>query len=87
MKTLMLLIMFLLIGAFFIISNQDVKLNNSENVGIFFKEYASWFDDLISNGRGVAGYVVKMEWLPDGGNIIKDDLDDKSSKSIQMISK
>ena len=64
MKTFIFLIMFLLIGAFFIISDENIKLNNSENVGIFFKEYASWIDDLISNGRVVSGYVVKMEWLP-----------------------
>ena len=64
MKTLMFIIIFLLIGAFFIISNQNIQLNSSENVGVFFKEYAEWIDDLIANGRVVSGYVVKMEWLP-----------------------
>jgi len=62
----MFIIMFLLIGGFFIISNENIALNNSENIGLFFKEYAAWIDDLLGNGRVVSGYVVKMEWLPGG---------------------
>jgi len=64
MKTFMFIILFLLIGAFFIISDQDIRLNNSKNVDLFFKEYAGWIDDLVGNGRVVSGYVVKLEWLP-----------------------
>jgi hypothetical protein len=69
MKSFMFLIMFLLIGAFFIISNEEIRLNNSENVGLFFKEYGSWMDSLARNGKTIAGYVVKMGWLPDGDDI------------------
>ena len=69
MKTFMFLIMFLLIGAFFIISNENIRLNNSENVDYFFKEYGLWFDSLFSNGKVVVGYVAKMEWLPDEGKV------------------
>jgi hypothetical protein len=61
--------MFLLIGAFFIISNEDIRLNNSENVDFFFKEYVGWIDGLVGNGKGLAGYVVKMEWLPNEGKV------------------
>ena len=67
MKILIFVVVFLLIGAFFIISNKEIKLNNSENVGLFFKEYAGWIDSLASNGKTVAGYVIKMGWLPDVG--------------------
>ena len=64
MKLIMFIILFLLISAFFIISNQEIRLNNKENISLFFKEYAVWFDSLILNGKDVAGYVIKMEWLP-----------------------
>ena len=67
MKTFMFVIMFLLIGGFFIISDENIQLNSAENIGLFFQTYASWIDDLFSNGKGVAGYVVKMEWLPGEG--------------------
>ena len=67
MKIFIFIFMFLLIGAFFIISDENIRLNSSENVNSFFKEYAAWIDDLIDNGRVVSGYVVKMEWLPGEG--------------------
>ncbi len=69
MKTIMIIVIFLLIGAFFIISNENIKLNSKENVNYFFSEYGEWFDKLIDNGRTAAGYVVKMDWLPDEGNV------------------
>jgi len=65
MKVLMLVIIFLLIGAFSIISNENIKMNSKENIGSFFKSYSNWFDKLINNGKTVAGYVVKIKWMPD----------------------
>lgn len=73
MKTFIFLIMFLLIGAFFIISDENIRLNSSENVGLFFKEYGLWIDGLVVNGRVVSGYVVKMEWLPGEGEGLVED--------------
>ena len=68
MKTLMFIILFLLIGAFFIISNENIKLDNKENINHFFKLYGKWFDRLTENSGVVLGYVVKMEWLPNSEN-------------------
>ena len=67
MKTFMFLVMFLLIGAFFIIANENIKLDSQKNVGEFFQLYGQWIDSLAANGKTVLGYVVKMEWLPDEG--------------------
>ena len=63
----MFLVMFLLIGAFFIISDENIKLNSQKNAGEFFQLYGQWIDSLADNGKTVLGYVVKMEWLPDKG--------------------
>jgi hypothetical protein len=65
MKTLMLFVMFLFIGAFFIISNENIKMNNSANINLFFDKYFSWIDQLGANSKTVVGYVVKMDWLPE----------------------
>ena len=65
MKIIMFVLLFLLIGAFFIISNENIKLNSNENLDLFFKEYGKWADSLFGNGKTVVGYVAKMEWLPD----------------------
>lgn len=69
MKILMFVILFLLVGAFFIVSNEKIKLNSRENVNYFFKEYGVWFDQLVGNSKSVSGYLVKMEWLPDEGKV------------------
>tara|TARA_Y100000310_G_scaffold147139_1_gene146404 strand:+ start:934 stop:1155 length:222 start_codon:yes stop_codon:yes gene_type:complete len=69
MKILMLVILFLLIGAFFIISNENIKMNSSENVSLFFNKYGQWFDQLIDNSKSLTGYVVRSEWLPNKGKI------------------
>ncbi|MBR9706586.1 hypothetical protein GOV14_06120 [Candidatus Pacearchaeota archaeon] len=65
MKTVMILVMFLLIGAFFIISNENLLLKDKESLDTFFVSYTQWLDQLLGNGKTFAGYVVKMQWLPE----------------------
>jgi hypothetical protein len=65
MKFLMFFIMFLLIGAFYIISEENLNLGVSEERLKFFSLYGEWFDKLGSNTGVVSGYVLKMQWLPE----------------------
>ena len=65
MKILMFFVFFLLVGAFYIISQENIKMNSGKNVDKFISKYSNWIDKLMSNGNGVAGYVIKMEWLPE----------------------
>jgi len=67
MKIFLLVMIFFLMGAFFIISNENIKMNSSSNVISFLEEYFSWFDKLGSSGKGIVGYFAKMEWLPETG--------------------
>ncbi len=64
MKFLMFVIIFLLLGGFFIISEQRIQLNNKQNIDYFFDSYSKWFDSLFRNANSMAGYVIRMEWLP-----------------------
>ncbi len=64
MKVLMFLLIFLFFGAFFIVSNNNLKLNTKENVSLFFSSYFSWFDDLTQNTKTLMGSVVRMDWFP-----------------------
>jgi hypothetical protein len=64
MKTLMIFLIFLLIGAFFIISGENLKINKNQDRALFFKSYAAWIDSLFLNSKSLGGYVVKLEWLP-----------------------
>ena len=69
MKILMFIILFLLIGAFFIISNQNLKLGEKQNIQTFLTLYSEWFDQLITNSKTASGYAIKMKWLPNQGKI------------------
>jgi len=64
MKIVALILMFLIVGALFIISEKNLSLNNPENRTEFFKSYFSWLGNLGSNSKSVVGYVAKLEWLP-----------------------
>jgi len=65
MKIFMLFAIFLLIGAFFIISEEKIKINKKENINIFFEKYSEWLDQLVKNGKAASSYAIKMEWLPE----------------------
>jgi len=64
MKLLFLVIMFLLIGSFFIISENNLALKDEEARKEFGKLYSSWFNQIFENSKNLVGYVVKLDWLP-----------------------
>ena len=63
-KVFLFIIMFLLIGAFFIVSSHKLALANSSARVEFGNLYLNWAGQLFDNSRGLVGYVVKMDWLP-----------------------
>ncbi len=65
MKLLMLIVIFFLIGAFFIISQENLHISDSTELNKFNTAYVSWLEDLSENFKQVTGYVVKMDWLPE----------------------
>jgi len=64
MKILMFIVIFLLIGAFFIISENKLVMSKEENRKIFCEKYFLWLDRIFENTKGLTSYVVKMDWLP-----------------------
>ena len=67
MKLIMFITLFLLLGAFYIISENTIALNSWENVNLFFEKYFFWIGTILENSRSVVGSVVKMEWMPAAG--------------------
>ncbi len=57
-------IKFLLLGAFFIISNHNLALANMDDRTQFVTEYGSWIKSVADNVGSLTGYVIKVEWLP-----------------------
>lgn len=65
MKIAMLVVMFFLIAAFFIISQNNLHLNNEAEFSKLGSMYFSWFSGVFDNLKSLSSYVVKMDWLPD----------------------
>ena len=65
MKFYMIIIMFLLIGAFFIISENNLAMKNEDSRVEFGNLYLSWVNQIIDNSKVLTGYIVKLDWLPE----------------------
>ena len=64
MKTVLFIVMFLLIGVFFIVSNENIHLNKSNETNKLVARYYLWAGDLFSNFKSISGYVIQSDWLP-----------------------
>ena len=64
MKLAVFIIVFLLIGAFFIISNNNIYMGSSGAFGKFMNIYYGWFFQLAKNVGSVTGYVIDVNWMP-----------------------
>ncbi len=64
MKFAIFILMFFVIGALFIIENNELVLSKSENIQIFFELYAEWINSLYLNFQILTGNIIQMNWLP-----------------------
>ena len=64
MKVFLFVLIFFILGALLIISNNNLALYDSSNVGIFLNLYSAWLDDIFSNSFNLVGKVVELDWLP-----------------------
>jgi len=67
-KLYLIIVIFLLINAFFIVSENNLKLNDSENIKIFFQSYFSWFKNIGNNLGEISGNVVNLDWVPNNAS-------------------
>jgi len=75
MKTFVFIVIFLLMGAFFIISNNNLSLIKGENTLIFAKMYFSWISTLTANFVISGNYLINLEWMPETINEIPGSLE------------
>ncbi len=64
MKITISLVKFLFIGALFIVSNENLFLNNPEHLSKFFELFYIWLSGIFSQAWQITGYVINSEWLP-----------------------
>ncbi len=64
MKIQIIIVKLIIIGALFIISNQNLHLAVASERAVFFDAYGSWFTNMVKQVAQVTGYVVRFDWLP-----------------------
>jgi len=65
MKVLMFIVIFFLIGACFIISENNLHLSDESEFKEFNVLYLSWLGNIFGNLQETTGYLVKFDWLPE----------------------
>ena len=64
MKVLVVILMFFVISALMIISNNDLAMLKKENIEKFSKLYMAWINQIYLNVQVMSGEVVQLDWLP-----------------------
>jgi len=60
MKILLIIVIFLLIGGFLIMSNENLRLNSWENAIYFAGLYYNWLAGFYEQGKYLTGDVIKF---------------------------
>ncbi len=84
MRLMTLLVVFLLFGAFFIISEKKLYITNRDDLSALKTGYAEWLFSAFKGAVGFAGQAVRMEWLPDvkTEKIVSNETKDVNSSNI-----
>lgn len=64
MKIFVLIVLFIFIGGFFIVSQENLNLSKTADLEKFFSFYKIWLGEIFDNSFETIGYAVKLEWLP-----------------------
>jgi hypothetical protein len=64
MRILIIIISFFIIGALFIISNNNLEMYRNENLSVFGQMYMDWLGQLFSNTQKISGEAIKLNWIP-----------------------
>jgi hypothetical protein len=64
MKIIVFLLTFLILGALFIINNNNLVLEDPQNIKEFSRIYINWLDKLFINVQKITGNIISVDWLP-----------------------
>ena len=65
MKIPIIVLKFLFIGALFILSNHDLRLQDASDLSVFGNLYYDWLSSLFEHAKNITGYVSGADWLPE----------------------
>ena len=64
MKILLFIMLFFVLGALLIISNNNLALIDRGNFNTFSDLYVSWLNGVYSNTYSLTGKIIQLDWLP-----------------------
>ena len=64
MRVILFIVIFFILGALFIINNNNLALIHKENIGSFSSLYLNWLDNIYSNTYSLTGKIIQLDWLP-----------------------
>jgi len=59
----MFLLIFFILGALIIISNNNLALYKDKNIYEFKNLYFAWIDNVLKNTQIITGKIIKLDWL------------------------
>jgi len=65
MKILIGVLIFFIISALLIISNNNLSLIKDQNIKTFSQLYLNWIDKIYSNTQKITGNIIKLNWIPE----------------------
>jgi len=65
MRWVFFILLFLFLGAFLIVSSENLTLSKKDDFSKFYSSYYSWLSGLASNLKTSTAYVVKLDWFPE----------------------
>ena len=67
-KIIVLAIIILILGAYFVKTYNNLDLKKPDDLQSFVKIYFGWIFTLGNNVKDVTGYATKKEWLPNNNS-------------------
>ncbi len=64
MRFAIFLVIFFMISALLIVSNNNLALYKNENLPKFSQLYAQWLEKVYENIIITSGYITRLDWLP-----------------------
>ena len=64
MKIALILVIFILMNGFLIISNNNLALKDTNSLQKFFTLYGEWISKIGDNFTQITGNVVDLDWAP-----------------------
>jgi hypothetical protein len=67
MKFIVIVLIFILLNGFLIVSNNELYLKNGDAWGELGELYVDWVKKVVGNGVEITGEAVKMDWISEEG--------------------